>query len=338
MNDNSSQEKATATHQPPLVALSSASEPRPKATGPLCLISNPKAGRGQGGRVLRKVLQLLGKQTECWISKEPGHAVELARQAADVGFGTVIAAGGDGTVHEIANGLLDAKREGVALGVLPLGSGNDYAASLNLPREVNQLAEILSGDTVRRVDAGVVTTDTGKRRWFVNTLGFCLSGAVVWEIRKVRWLQGLSLYAWGALRAIVRHFRAPFTRLKFDAEQLNLPTLFLTVALGRQEGGGFVVAPSAELDDGLFDYLHGTRISRLGALWYMPALAKGRIPVNDPAVRVGRCRSLEVRADEPLIIHCDGEVLSGPDDNVREVRVEIQPGVLSVKAPCPSGA
>lgn len=299
----------------------------------LCVIANPSAGRGMGGRLLRKVLALLGKRTEYWVSKEPGHAEHLARQAVDAGFTTVIAAGGDGTVHEIANGLLETAGNGVSLGVLPVGSGNDYAASLELPTDADRLADILAGPAIRPVDVGLVQSEAGKRRWFVNTLGFCLSGAVVWEIRRVRWLRGLPLYAWGALRAIVRHFRAPLTQLRFDETSLTTPTLFLTVAVGKREGGGFVVAPDAELDDGWFDYLHGSRISRLAALWYMPALALGRLPRNDPAVKTGRCHSVEVKSEEPLIIHTDGEVFAAPADAVRHVTAKVLPGTLMVKAP-----
>ncbi|MCS6975642.1 MAG: diacylglycerol kinase family lipid kinase [Gemmatales bacterium] len=296
------------------------------------MIANPSAGRGRAGRILRRVLHILGKRAEYWITKEPGHAETLARQAVREGFSTVVAAGGDGTVHEIANGLLDENRQDVCLGVLPVGSGNDYAASLALPGNAERLAEIVSGPIVRRVDVGLVQCATGKRRWFVNTLGFCLSGAVVWETCHVRHLRGLALYAWGAIRAIWRHFRAPLTKIKFDDTQVTLPTLFLTVALGKREGGGFLVAPQAELDDGWFDYLHGSQISRLGALWYMPALALGRIPENDPAVRTGRCRRLEISAEEPFAIHADGEVFSGPQDRVCPLSVELRPRALPVKA------
>ena len=298
-----------------------------------CIICHPDATRGCRGRRLRRILARLGPRVHLLSSACPGQTEELALQAALSGFDTVVAAGGDGTVHEAANGLMRSGKSDVVLGVLPLGSGNDYAASLNLPRQEEALVNLLSSQVFRTVDVGWVRCDNGKERWFVNTLGFCLSGAVVWETRKIRWLRGLALYGFGALKALVRHFRWYPMKFTLDGKAWSAPTLFFTLALGKREGGGFVVAPSAVLDDGCFDYLHGSQLNLLSALWYAPGLVVGQLPTHDPRVRTGRCRSALIESSEPLPIHSDGEVLSGPDQKVHRVEVKLLPQALRVRAP-----
>jgi len=299
----------------------------------ICVIYNPAAARGSSGRRLKRIGKLLAADVEYMQSKEKGHVEELAVQAATSGFETVAAAGGDGTVHEVANGLLRADVPGVALGVLPLGSGNDYAASLCLPREEEGLAAVLTGPSARLVDVGLVESSHGCRRFFVNTLGFSLSAAVVWEIQHISGLKGMALYGLGALRAIWRHFKSPMTRMILDERYWETPTLFLTIALGKREGGGFLVAPDAELDDGWFDYLHGGRLTRLQALGYLPALAQGTLPTDNTAISRGRCRSFRIESDDPLLAHCDGELLAGPHDEVTQIDARLLPGRLAVRVP-----
>src|SRR5581483_1700218 len=98
----------------------------------VCVIYNPMSGKGRGARRLEKLRRTLGTRAEFWPTDEPGQAEELARRAAAAGFAVVAAAGGDGTVHEVANGLLRAQTSDVTLAVLPTGSANDYAHSLGL--------------------------------------------------------------------------------------------------------------------------------------------------------------------------------------------------------------
>ncbi len=298
---------------------------------PLCVIFNPQAARGRAARWLRRLRQLFAGQAEFRASTGPGHCEALAHEAARSGFATVIAAGGDGTVHEVANGILRAARPEVVLGVLPFGSGNDYAHALNLPRDVQEQCRRLLTEDVRQVDVGRVADDHGRERYFVNTLGLGFSGAVAVESRQIEGLKGLALYGLAVLRALMRHFHAPDSVLTMDGEELRTPTLTLIVALGSREGGGFVVAPNAELDDGWFDYLHARRLTRLRALWLIPRLPFGKLPANDPAVRLGRCRGLSFQSERPLMIHLDGELFARGDERVRSVRVELLPRFLAVR-------
>lgn len=302
-------------------------------TPSICVICNPAAARGAAGRRFRRIRQLLGQHADYQSSAGPGHAEQLAREAALAGYAAVVAAGGDGTVHEVANGLLGTEGGDVAMGVIPLGSGNDYAASLGLSNHDEDLCQKLLEGHSRQVDVGRVTNGKGRSRYFVNTLGLGLGAAVVWEIQHIRALQGMALYGLGALRAIWRHFQTLDTRFQLDGKSLDLPTLFMSVALGRREGGGFLVAPEAELDDGLFDYLHASRLSRLQALWYLPGLARGRLPTNVAAIRRGRCEKLTLECTTPLLVHVDGELFAAPGQDVKHLLVTLLPKALRVRAP-----
>ena len=299
--------------------------------GEVCVIVNPAASRGRGQARLHQIESLLAGYAEFHLSRGGRHTEELAALAAERGFPTVVAAGGDGTVHQVANGLMQVRPLETALGVIPLGSGNDYARSLQLPRSMTRLCRRLVNGTVSPVDVGWVEDDRGRRRFFVNTLGIGLSGAVVWEAGHIRRLSGLPLYATAALRSIWRHYTAPVTRLRIDDVPLETPTLYLAVALGQHEGGGFRVAPDAQLDDGWFDYLHGGRLSRLDALFYLPRLALGWIPKDHDEIRFGRCRHLTVEADEPILAHVDGEVFGSPQTEIQRIETGILPRSLLIR-------
>jgi diacylglycerol kinase family enzyme len=296
----------------------------------VCVIFNPAAGRGRAPRRLRRLRRDLGARAVFQPTRGPGHAEELALTAAKDGFAVVGAAGGDGTVHEVANGLLRAGTPDVTLAVFPVGSANDYAYSLGLDPDGRERPGTFAG--VRPVDVGLVRAPDGRQRYFVNGLGLGFNGAVTLETRRIRGLQGVPLYTAGLLRALWLRFDRPLMMLTIDGETRQGPTLALSVAIGRREGN-FVVAPHAEVDDGLFDYLHAGALSRLGLLRYVPNMITGRLPTDDPLVSSGRCREVRVRSEAPLIVHVDGEFFCRPEDGLHEVEVRILPGALRVQAP-----
>jgi diacylglycerol kinase family enzyme len=290
----------------------------------LCVILNPRAGKRRATRRLERLRQAWGAGVTCWETERAGHAEELARRAAEAGFAVVAAAGGDGTVHEVANGLLVAGRPDVVFGVVPLGSANDYAHSL--------LHGNGAAAGVRAVDVGVVRDERGRQRHFVCCLGVGLNGAVTLESRKIRRLQGLALYGLATLRALWYHYGCPVMEIALDdGPAEKAPTLLFSVLLGRREGG-FVMAPDAALDDGLFDYVHAGEASRLEVLRFLPRIAFSGPPTDHPKVRLGRCRRIRLRSEAPLIAHIDGEFFCTPPDNVRCLDVELLPGRLKVKA------
>lgn len=293
----------------------------------LCVIYNPIAGRRGAPHRMDAIRRLVPAGAELWATQRAEHAVELARQAAADGFDVVAAAGGDGTVHEVANGVLQAGRPEVQFGVVPLGSANDYAASLE--------HELGGGQTsgLHEIDVGVVRDERGRERYFVCCLGLGLNGLISLEARRIRRLRGLALYGLATLRVLQRAIEAPDVTVQFDdGPSHTAPNLMLSALVGRREGR-FVMAPQARLSDGLFDYVRTGPMSRWAILRFLPGLALRGPPGGHPAVELGRCRRIALRSERPIVVHTDGEIFSRPDDNVRSIEIELLPRQLRVRYP-----
>lgn len=290
--------------------------------GELCVIFNPAAGKYRAAKRLEKLRESWGTHVSFKPTSHPGHASELAAEAARAGFSVVAAAGGDGTVHEIANGLMLAQRPEVRFGIFPIGSANDYAYSVT---------QHSSQPGPHALDVGRVRSPDGREKYFVCCLGLGLNGAVTLESRRIKLLQGIALYGLATLRALWKHYDCPRMRITLDdAAAWDAATLMFSVLLGKREGG-FVLAPKAELDDGWFDYLHAGSLSRWQVLKFLPRVALFGPPENDPRIRQGRCRRVRLASEKPLIVHLDGEFFCTPEDGVRELEIELLPRALNVE-------
>jgi diacylglycerol kinase family enzyme len=295
----------------------------------VCVIFNPEAARGRAPARLAELRTLMGSRADFRPTRFPGHAEELAHDAAQSGFATVMAAGGDGTVHEVANGLLRSGKREVSLAVYPLGSANDYVFGLGLGPK---LPPVFTGpNQTRQVDIGWVKSETGRERYFVNTLGLGFSGSVALESRRIRYLQGLLLYGLAFLRTLCFRYATPSMKIRFDEIVRTVPTLSLTVAIGPREGN-LIVARQAKMDDGWFDYLQAGALARWELLRYLPRLASGgQLPTDHPQLWQGRCREVLLQSEASLAVHLDGEFFCLPKQGVHELDIRILPGLLKVR-------
>lgn len=292
----------------------------------ICIIYNPCAGRGAGDNRFKRLKRIVGARAEYWPTERPEHGTELARLAVEEGFKVVAAAGGDGTVHEVGNGFLEAESESAVFAVVPLGSANDYAFSLGLASEWWNGKHSNIG--VRHVDVGVIRS--GERwRYFLNGMGVGFNGAVTLEARKIRFWRGVPLYLLGLLRAMKKRFHAPPLTITFDGQQRQLATLAFTIGLGQREGK-FLLTPKAKLDDGLFDYLHVGPMGRLNVVGYVPGMIRGALPEKNEHMESGNCQRVTIESQESLIIHTDGEFFCVPDDDIHFVQIELLPKRLKV--------
>ena len=292
----------------------------------VCVIFNNRAGRGGAAQQLRHLQRVLGNRAEFWATQGPAHAADLARQAAQAGFHFIGAAGGDGTVHQVATGILHAGRPEAIMAVFPLGSANDYAHSLGLePNWWNRGENVVQAAAV---DVGLVRTSDGRHGYFVNTIGIGFTGSVALDAEHVP-LRGLGRYLIALLHTLCCRFQCPRMAVVFDDRALQEPTLIVSLGIGRRQGN-FVVAPDALIDDGLFDYLHAGALSRWRLLRLLPAAVQGRPPTSEPSVHMGRCRRATVQSDAALVAHIDGEILCRPLQDVRRLEIEILPGRLRV--------
>ena len=197
----------------------------------LCVIFNPAAGKNRARRRLEQIRASWGTHVAFRPSEHAGHAIDLAEQAAREDFSVVAAAGGDGTAHEVLNGLMRVRNPDVQFTILPIGSANDYAYSLGLD---NPAAVALP----RLVDVGLVRAAGGKSVYFGCCLGLGFNGRVTWEARHIRRLQGVFLYGLAAVRALIYHYHFPLMTLHIDDEPWRtVPTLMFSRA-GRQTRRG----------------------------------------------------------------------------------------------------
>lgn len=274
----------------------------------LCVIHNPYANRWRSRRKLDRLEAALRRHRLDYalrLTTAPGQAVELAAAVVDEGFEAVVAAGGDGTVSEVVNGLMlragdDAP---LPLGIVPIGTGNDFAAMTGLPRSVEQAVAALASGVVRPIDLVRVND-----RIFDNNAGVGMEPLVTIESARIRWLSGSARYLAGLIQAL-RRMSAWHMRVRWDDGQFDGPALLLSVCNSPRIGGLFHMAPDARLDDGLLDVVLIPKVPRAEIAAILVALLRGRHIARD-SVRYFRTRRLEVNSEPGTPLHADGEVLA----------------------------
>jgi diacylglycerol kinase (ATP) len=296
------------------------------------LIFNPVANLGRAHNLaapLRSILAEMGGGD--WVETAyPFHAQELAHQAAEDGYDLVVAMGGDGTVHEVLNGLMKFSGEHrPVLGVIPVGSGNDFSFANGISADpATALRKVLTG-TPHPVDIGKLNYGDNLETYWANAIGIGFDTLVTIHSRRVPILQGFAVYLTAVLQTILLNY-APFqVKVKVDGKEWVDNYMMLVLCNGQREGGGFFVTPDGITDDGYLDYVFVQKISRLRMLLTLPHFMKNVKPQLD-YVGSGRFRKLDLSADRPLYIHADGEILTGFDSKVRNLTVEILPMALQI--------
>ena len=250
---------------------------------------------------------------ECEFTKQPGHAVELAYEQATLGRELIVAVGGDGTVSEVANGILNAKSS-ASLGLLPGGSGGDFRRTLKIPRDIVAAARHLKNAQEHLMDVGKITyidhRGGERQRYFVNTASFGMSGAVATRANKSgKFLGGTLTYAAATLQTIVG-YDTPEIFLELDDEPAKrLKILIVCVANGPSFGGGMRIAPNAKLDDGSFDVVIAGDMPALDLLLNSHKLYSGtHLTMKKMAqFRAARVRCRSVDPDQEVLLEVDGE-------------------------------
>ena len=293
------------------------------------LILNPVANHGRSLQQAADLRSLLTNHHADWSGTEyPGHATELARQAGEQGYDLVVAVGGDGTVHEVINGLMQVpERTRPALGIVPLGSGNDFADILGIPSDPGEaLLSAVHGQS-HSLDVGSVRDENDRLEYFNNTIGMGFDSLVNMHTRKITAIHGFMMYFVALMRTIFRNFDPIDLHVETDQETWDLRSLMLAVGNGPREGGGFIITPDAKLDDGLLNYVTIKNISRLMMLRLVPEVMKGTHG-RFKQVRMGTCRRMTVTSQQPLYVHCDGEIYAGFGTDIRKLAIQILPNSI----------
>jgi diacylglycerol kinase (ATP) len=298
---------------------------------PVYVVFNPRSGKGRGARLVEPVRAALsagGAVVEHGLSTRAGEEAELARSAVARGFRTVVAVGGDGTWGNVGSALIRSGRP-VRLGLVPAGTGCDLAKSLGIPGDdVAACARIILAGHARAIDVGRVLPDD---RYFLNVSGFGYDIAVIEDSWNVRWLGGGALYLYCALRQIHRFPGFPVEMAADGGAPVRRELLMLTVANARVFGGGFRIAPEADLSDGLLDATVFANMGVLSRLQTLVRLLRGT-HVVPPVVTASRARTFRLRFERPPAYETDGEWNQAVSS---ELRIECVPRALEVLAPPP---
>ncbi len=318
--------------QPP----DSAASPRSShAGGRTVFLVNPASGGGATARrwpTLERQARDLGLEPEVAMSAGPGQLAELARQAAEDGAALVVAVGGDGTVHEVANGLLRAGRRPLPdLGLVARGTGDDYARALGIPTDDPQALAILRDGAARPVDAGLVSyrRDDGAdgSAYFVSMAGVGMSGAVAARLnRSSKRLGGKVAGLVSTFAVFARWTNVPLRVCVGDERREGLME---DVLIGNTEfhNGGMRLCPGAQPDDGLFDVLLIGDVTKVDLARTLPKLYRGT-HLPHPKAELLRGASVTVDSATPLPIELDGE-----QPGTTPVSFENVPGALRVRVP-----
>lgn len=295
------------------------------------LLANPTAWRGRGDEALEVVegaLRAAGVEPAVHRTRGPGDARERAARAEREGVGVLVPIGGDGTLHEALNGLCDAAPAGrprAALGLIPVGTGNDYARMLGIPRrDPAAAAQVLLEGRTRRVDLGRLRGAGAGVETFCNNVGaaFLATANAAHEVH--RYLPGRLSYSLGGFIEFLRYQAFPLL-IHVDGRTLACEATGIQVSIGSFCGGGIDLAPDAHLDDGRLQVFVLRRQGKVRTVLEWPRVARGE-KVGDVTILSGREVELERPDGRELLLHADGEVLRAPG----RARVGIDPGALRV--------
>lgn len=302
--------------------------------GKKLLIYNPTANHRRAGEMLSDVQQMVANLGEAdWVGTEQlGGGVGLAAKAAEQGYDMVVAVGGDGTVHEVVNGLMQtpADRRPV-FGVLPMGSGNDFAMAAGVRADLKQAVERLFSGSTREIDAASIRdSDSGRLEYWCNTCGIGLDAKIGFVARRITRIHGFLMYLSATLYTVFREYESVNMKIWIDDQPpFEQDVLMLTIGNGPREGGGFHTTPDSKVDDGVLEFARFRYANRLVILTLIPKIMEGK-HTTSPYVTMGAFRRMRIEADRALPIHMDGETFAGYESDVRQVEIEILPGALQV--------
>ena len=310
------------------------------------VILNPYAGRWTAKKRMAEVteaMQASGLNFQMFMTEGPGDASELAAKAVREGCDAVIAAGGDGTISEVVNGICRASltqpdsKINVALGVLPLGSANDLVVNLGLPRDVRTAAAAFAKSKLRYIDLGVVfhgQAQAGAPRqgcYFDNNSAIGLEPSITLVQQKITWLHGSLRYLLATLIGVMRNPKW-MMHLEWDGGSYEGPTTLVTVGNSPLTGGLFYMTPHADPADGKLTFVYGYMPTRRAILQLLPRTMKPGAGsyVEHPSIHEVHATWLRIHSDQPTPLHADGEIQNAA---AQDIEYHVLPGMLPLLVP-----
>jgi len=292
---------------------------------PVPLIFNPIAGRGRAAGRAASVSALLassGVANTALPSKTRGDIETLVKRAIADGHRRLIVAGGDGSVHEAVNGIMTTDRT-VELGVISIGSGNDFAKACSIPLHWEHAAALLAD----RMSSGApaINIDIGRcnQRYFANSAGIGFDARVSAVAERIRLPIGDLVYLVGLGKALLQGVATPEMRVRFGTQEFTGAATVVNFANGPWVGGLFNIAPAAHNDDGQLDLIYAGALRAARVLTLVPKIIKGT-HLEDEEVHRFPVKSATVETPAPVLWHLDGEVQTA----AARFDIDLQPGAL----------
>lgn len=306
---------------------------------PAKVILNPYAGRWKAlqrrGEV-EAALKSVGIDYDLVLTARPDHGIQLAAQAVEEGFDPIIAAGGDGSISEVVNGIMRASHKSqaqpVPVGVISLGSANDFSDNMGIPKEIEAAIEVIQAGKWRTIDLGVVKIGAkGKDRYFDNNAAIGLEPYVTVIQERITLMRGVLRYLAATLMAIW-HKPQWVMRLEWDGGSYHGPISLVTVGNLPRTGGLFFMTPHADASDQLLTFVYGFMPTRRQILKILPRTMKPGVGsyVEHPSIYEVHTEWLKVISDQPTPAHADGVVLS---KTAQELEYRVLPNALRVFVP-----
>jgi YegS/Rv2252/BmrU family lipid kinase len=279
------------------------------------VIVNPAAGAGKTAKKWPEIMSLLkslGLDFEHDVTEAPGHAIELAKSAVVKGYGIIVSVGGDGTIHEIVNGLHEAGGNAdVAVGIVNTGTGADYIRTIGVPRRYKEACHRLLSSDRRMVDLGVVEYTKGgqrKKRLFVNFAGIGFDAEVVKATtEKFKALGDMPSYLMGLFSTLMSYENRDVSII-VDGKHGERRVCTVMLNNGRYGGGGMLPAPNADPSDGFFDVVIIDDITKPDLIVSIPRIYRGT-HLTHPKVTLMRAQEVEIRPTLTSAVQADGELL-----------------------------
>lgn len=291
----------------------------------ICFIFNPAADRNRSHQHIKWLNRASHDRwtaPEIHIIGKNQNIEEIAREKSHH-FDIVVACGGDGTIHKVINGIAETD---TALGVLPIGSGNDFVKTMGLKKSPAECLHILDRGFRKRID--LIRFDGDASGWCGNTLGMGLDGWANHYAHQNNTLRGSLLYVYGAIKAAI-HFKGSRVILEKDGDVMQDHLLMVTACNGKWEGGNFFLAPHASVTDGKIDLLTISAMPLAQILAYLPRFRWG--PSDQMSgVSLSTCKFLRYSSNKPVAVHCDGEELG---TNIKDLVVSVSEKILDVVVP-----
>ncbi|WP_432662087.1 diacylglycerol kinase family lipid kinase [Wukongibacter baidiensis] len=266
-------------------------------------IVNPVAGKGRTLELIPKIKESFDREKidyEISITEKKGEAEKLAEEGIQRGFNYIISVGGDGTTYEVVNGIRDKK---VILGILPAGTGNDFARMIKMPRDYDEMLETIMYARTKRIDVGKVND-----RYFLNCSSVGIDAEIVRETEGIKkYISGTSAYLLGVLKTLIG-YKSKEIEVQIDESVIKRNIELIAVGNGKYYGGGMKINPKADLEDGVLDICLVNKMSKAKFASLFLTVFKGN-HVKIKEVETFSGKEIKIYGDESLLLNVDGDII-----------------------------